>query len=92
MTRAWDRVAVAARMQAEIIADARGDYPALAGCRSYSALHDVVDANGYGGFFDEDSPDLADDWALDERNAAAGFIDAWLRDGGLLRALLEVPA
>ena len=93
MTRSWDRVAVAARMQAEIVADARGDYPALAGCRSYSALHDVTDANGYGGYFDDDSPDLsADCMALAQRNAAADFIDAWLRTGGLLRALLEVPA
>lgn len=79
--RAWDRIAVAARMQAEI------KWDVLAGLvprsvRSYSQLHDFVDANGYGGYFDEDSPDLTEsDWALAERNAAADAVDAWLKGG-----------
>ena len=81
--REWDRFAVEARMRREIEEDVAIRVVPRS-VRSYSQLHDFVDANGYGGYFNDDAPDLtADDWALAERNAAADTVDAWLRNGGL---------
>lgn len=82
MARDWSIEAIAERMKDEIGADVRaGIVPA--GVRSFSALHDHVDANGYGGFFDEDAADAG---SLARRHelasAAAERIEPWLAAGG----------
>lgn len=86
-TRA-DRIAAAvARTKREILADiASGTVNAAV--KTYSELHDYVDANGYGGAF-EGMPILADDDSnIEECHANTDFwnavhheVDLWLRDG-----------
>jgi hypothetical protein len=51
---------------------------------TFAALHDYVDANGYGGAFEPDAPDSDDDiW-----NALQSALDLWLRDGGIFTEIL----
>ena len=62
----------------EVLADvATGIVPAT--CASFSELHDYVDANGYGGAFEDDSPEP--DW--DGWNTVQSAIDAWIKAGGI---------
>ena len=79
------------RMKQEILADIKsGRVPA--DCPSFSALHDYVDANCYGGFCEDDllqalvehfggrdeNEGMPDD-LMDYLNTAQNEIDAWLR-------------
>lgn len=65
------------RSKSEILADMlRGQVPST--CRSYSELHDYVDANEYGGACDEDSvlgPGEMEFWS-----AVQEAVDQWLRN------------
>jgi len=66
------------RMKREVLADVRkGVVPVT--CKSFSALHDYVDANCYGGFCEEGF----DETKVDEINAAQAAIDLWIKAGGL---------
>ncbi len=83
------------RMKQEIIEDIKaGRVPA--DCPSFSALHDYIDANCYGGFCeDEEMQALTDNFGgLDEDegmpaalicylNDAQNSIDRWIKDGGI---------
>jgi len=77
------------RAMREILADvAAGVVPRT--CASFAELHDHVDANGYGGAF-EDCPILADDDSniaechanADFWNGVANAVDVWIKGGGL---------
>lgn len=73
------------RAKQEIIEDAKeGCIPRDAA--SFSKLHDYVDANGYGGAFEDDAHDVEDVAFWNEVQAG---VDSWLQAGGL-RAALEV--
>lgn len=81
------------RVKGEILLDvAKGTVPMT--CSSFSELHDYVDANGYGGAF-EDAPICADDDSniaechanTDFWNAVQGKVDAWLKHGGMLNCV-----
>ena len=66
------------RMKREILADVRkGVVPNT--CGSFSALHDYVDANCYGGFCEEGF----DESKVNATNDAQNAIDLWIRAGGL---------
>lgn len=83
------------RMKQEIIDDIKaGRVPA--DCPSFSALHDYVDANCYGGFCEEaEMQALMDHFGgLDEEegmpaalidylNEAQNSIDCWIKEGGI---------
>ena len=82
-------------MKRGIIEDVKsGRVPA--DCASFSALHDYVDANCYGGFCEEDLMDaLLDhfgghdenegmpDALMDYFNEAQNSIDRWIKEGGI---------
>jgi hypothetical protein len=64
----------------EVLADvAAGTVPATAA--SFSELHDYVDANGYGGAFDDDAPEVWDE----VRNELQDALDARIRSGDMAR-------
>ena len=66
------------RMKREILADVRkGVVPVT--CKSFSELHDYVDANCYGGFCEEGF----DETKVDAVNAAQNAVDLWIKAGGL---------
>jgi len=66
------------RSKSEILEHvAEGTVPAT--CASYSELHDYVDANGYGGAFEDDF----DNEETDFWNAVQDAVDAWIKAGGL---------
>lgn len=68
------------RAKREVLADvAAGIVPATAA--SFSKLHDYVDANGYGGAFEDDAPG-----SNDEIWNAQDAIDAWIRSGEMALA------
>jgi hypothetical protein len=69
-----------ARAKREVLADvASGVVPATV--QTFSELHDYVDANGYGGAFDDDAPGADSEiW-----NALQDTIDAWIRSGEMAR-------
>ncbi len=85
------------RMKQEIMQDASGPWPRLVGCTTFSQLHDIVDANEYGGFCESDFPggpaDIEDsglahaDQFLEAQmrfiNAAQDAVHQWLVGGGL---------
>lgn len=48
--------------------------------RSFSELHDYIDANELGGFCDE----AGIDWSLEHRNIVQDSVHAWLSNGGHL--------
>ncbi len=54
--------------------------------RSFSELHDYVDANEYGGLTD---PDRRADWTLGDVIAVQEKVDAWLQAGGHLDVPLQ---
>jgi len=69
-------VEIIKRARQEIIRDVqRGDLPPH--IRNFSTLHDYVDANGYGGFFDDnaDAPHATVAWVQET-------LHAWLSAGG----------
>ena len=85
------------RMKHEIIEDVKaGRVPAE--CPSFSALHDYVDANCYGGFCDDgalqvlidhfggrnEDEGMPDD-LMNYLNDAQNAIDLWLKNGGILK-------
>lgn len=88
------------RMKHEIIDDVKaGRVPAA--CPSFSALHDYVDANCYGGFCEDelmqaltdhfgglDDTEGMPDALIDYLNDAQNSIDSWIKEGGALKALL----
>jgi hypothetical protein len=85
------------RMKKKIIEDVNnGIVPA--DCPSFSALHDFVDANCYGGFCEDDElQSLVDyfggrdenegmpDALMDYLNEAQNSIDLWIKAGGIQR-------
>lgn len=90
-----------ARMKREILADvAIGQVPS--DCPDFRALHGHVDANYYGGFFEDalldplitqfGGPTATDgfpDGLLDYVNEAQAAMDAWIQQGGITHALSE---
>ena len=64
------------RAKKEVLADvAAGVVPVTVA--SFSELHDYVDANGYGGAFEDDAPDTNDEmW-----DAVQCAIDDWIKSG-----------
>jgi hypothetical protein len=69
-----------ARAKREVLADvAAGVVPATV--QTFSELHDYVDANGYGGAFEDKAP------GTDSKiwNALQDAIDAWIRSGEMAR-------
>ena len=80
-TNDWTLEAIVARMKGEIKDDmASGLIPRRT--RSFSKLHDYVDANEYGGLCADDCPlDAGSDADCDLINAAQAEIDLWLRKG-----------
>jgi hypothetical protein len=83
----WTVNTLAERMRTEILADVDrvgGRVPATV--RSFSQLHDLVDANKYGGLTDADCPfDAGSDADASIVNAATALVDGWLARGGLFR-------
>lgn len=79
-----------ARVKSEVFKDALNGVVPFA-VVSFSALHDFVDANEYGGFCEDELHDaLHAAYALEHEdgfnayvNAVHGAVDLWLRDGGL---------
>ena len=69
------------RAKREVLADvAAGVVPVTVA--SFSELHDYVDANGYGGAFEDDAPDTNDEmW-----DAVQCAIDDWIKSGDMARA------
>jgi hypothetical protein len=86
MTVLDDRIIATAveRGKREIVSDAREGRIPIA-VPSFSALHDHVDANEYGGLCD-DGWDWDGDPDLVRANAVQGALDAWIRGGGLVEA------
>jgi len=71
------------RMKLEILADIMGGH-VKSDIKSFSDLHNYVDANKYGGFLEEGyepSPNFTFE------NECQWLINSWIRDGGLQRAL-----
>lgn len=74
------------RMKREVIAEATGGRPAVAGCTTFGELHDHFDANELGGFCEDGFPLMTDDDdCLKFCNAAQDAVGAWLKAGGLSR-------
>lgn len=86
LTTAPSPVETAERCKREIVRDvADGTVPAEV--RSFSQLHDHVDANTYGGMCDDGFADLfasPDAWT-EHCNAASAIVDAWIAEGGIAR-------
>jgi hypothetical protein len=86
------------RIKQEVIDDVKaGRVPA--DCPSFSALHDYVDANCYGGFCEDDELQaLIDHFGgrdknegmpvdlMDYLNAAQTAVDLWIKEGGIQNA------
>jgi len=67
------------RAKRQVLADvAAGIVPATVA--SFSELHDYVDANGYGGAFEDDAPE-ANDGIWDALQSA---VDEWIKSGGVV--------
>lgn len=66
------------RAKREVLADvAAGLVPAT--CASFSELHDYVDANGYGGAFEDGAPYSGwEGWSM-----VQDAVDTWIKSGGL---------
>jgi hypothetical protein len=71
-------LATVERAKREVLRDIRDGHVPV-GVRSFSELHDHIDANYYGGAFDvfDGSDESVAFW-----NAVQGAVDAWLRAGG----------
>ncbi len=83
------------RMKQEIIEDIKSGQVS-ADCPSFSALHDYVDANCYGGFCEDDVMQALSehygggdenegmpDELMDYLNKAQNSIDRWIKAGGI---------
>lgn len=84
------------RMKREVLADVKlGKVPTTV--KSFSELHDYVDANEYGGFCEEEFVDMLvqhfgglndgsgmPEGMLDFINSAQNSIDSWIKNGGLV--------
>ena len=82
---------IATLIKTEILSDVRsGRVPATV--ESFSDLHDYVDANEYlinaGVPWDVDP--VTGETDLGPTNAVTDIVDAWLKDGGLIRTLVSV--
>lgn len=91
------------RMKQEIIKDVKtGQVPD--DCPTFSALHDHVDANEYGGFCEDgmmaamiehfggrDENEGMPDKMMDYLNEAQNTIDLWLKDGGIEKYIESNP-
>jgi hypothetical protein len=82
----WAKVGtpVVERAKGEIRADiAAGRVPAAVA--TFAELHDHVDANGYGGAFEDDNPAPFAEGMVEEAcdfwNRVQAELDAWLRNG-----------
>lgn len=87
------------RMKQEILGDIKaGRVPA--DCPSFSALHDYVDANEYGGFCEDalasaliehfgghDKNEGMPDKMMEYLNDAQNAIDLWLKEGGIAQGM-----
>lgn len=75
----------------EIIADVRnGIVPRYV--ESFGDLHDYVDANCYGGLCDEQYGDeFTKEGGFDYLNHVQDALDAWIKDGGITKALPIKP-
>lgn len=93
---------IVARMKGEILCDIAAGRVA-ADVRSFSELHDHVDANCYGGFCDQAFADALaahfgggseregmPDGMVGYLNAAQASINNWIVDGGLLNAINDI--
>lgn len=70
------------RGKREIMADVRnGTIPSTAA--DFSELHNYVDANGYGGAFEDDAHAVED---VDFWNAVQDALDLWIKSGALREA------
>ncbi|MDP4028388.1 MAG: hypothetical protein Q8P42_05410 [Gallionella sp.] len=90
-------------MKKEIIEDVKsGRVPA--DCPSFSALHDYVDANCYGGFCEDDvmqallehyggrdENEGMPDELMDYFNEAQNSIDRWIKEGGIKQVASPTP-
>jgi hypothetical protein len=85
-----------ARMKQEIIADVKSGRVS-ADCPSFSALHDYVDANEYGGFCEGDmmagmikhfggwnENEVMPNKMMEYLNKAQNAIDLWIKKGGIV--------
>ncbi len=75
------------RAKREIVADVMADRVPVS-VAGYSELHDYVDANGYGGAF-EDAADVED---VDFWNAMQDAVDTWIKQGGVVEGVREAEA
>lgn len=82
------------RMKSEIIHDIKADIIPI-DCPSFSALHDYVDANEYGGFCESDvSVDVGNDVQVEFINKCQNAIHEWISEGCMKRdyeSLLDNP-
>lgn len=91
---AYLRKETVARMKAEVLSDIR-DKMVNEDVKSFSELHDSVDANEYGGFCEDilseaycaffggrDEHEGMPDAYIDFLNECQGEIDEWLKNGG----------
>ncbi len=77
------------RAMAEVVADVEaGRVPAEV--RSFSQLHDYVDANYYGGAFEREH-DPSSDEDTNFFNAVQNAVNAWIQAGGIRDALRKYP-
>lgn len=72
---------LSSRMKTEILFDIQqGVVPS--NVRTFSALHDYVDANGYGGLFDDECPlDVGNDEDFAITCEAQEIVHQWLKGG-----------
>jgi hypothetical protein len=88
------------RMKQEIIKDIKAKR-VPADCPSFSALHDYVDANEYGGFCEDalavaliehfggiDKNEGLPEAMIEFLNEAQNAIDIWLKEGGIDQSIL----
>lgn len=74
----WSHVEIVRRAKREILRDiVKGTVPDSVG--SFAELHNYVEANGYGGAFEDDAPIASMDLWNDVQNE----LDQWLRQRAL---------
>lgn len=86
----WSLAATVARGKAEILTDVQaGRVPATVA--DFSELHDYVDANGYGGAFEDDAPGFDAEGSITESgcdfwNEVQEQLAEWIKAGGIREA------
>ncbi len=69
------------RAKQEVVADVAAGIVSVT-LASFSELHDFVDANGYGGAFEDHAPDTENElW-----DALQCAVDGWIKSGEMARA------